>query len=149
MEHSQDVFDRIMALPVFSFGAPFYKKHKSVLLYLLFGGLTTLVSIGSYWLLLPVMDALVANLFSWVAAVSFAYATNRTWVFPSKEMGFGVFREAGTFFGGRIFTLLLEEAILYIFITLLLFPPLTVKILAQVAVLVLNYVISKLIVFKK
>lgn len=149
MENRPDVFDRIVALPVFSSVAPFYKKHKSVLLYLLFGGLTTLVSIGIFALCLPVMDVLVANILSWVGAVSFAYATNRTWVFSSKEKGIGILGEAGAFFGGRIVTLALEEAILYVFISLLFLSPLPVKILAQVIVLILNYGISKLFVFKK
>ena len=145
----QDIFDRIMAWPVFSCLAPFYKKHKSVLLYLFFGGLTTLVSIGVFALLLPVMDALVANILSWVAAVTFAYVTNRTWVFASKATGKAVLAEVCAFFGGRLFTLLLEEGILYVFITLLVLHPLTVKVFAQIAVLVLNFFISKFIIFKK
>lgn len=149
MEEQNDIFDRIMALPLLSKFAPFYKKHKSVLLYLLFGGLTTVVSIGTYALFLPVVSPLIANIISWVAAVTFAYVTNRTWVFASKEKGLAIIQEAFAFYGGRVFTLGLEEAVLYVFITLLFFPPLTVKVFAQVIVLILNYVISKLFVFKK
>jgi putative flippase GtrA len=149
MEKQEDIFDRIMALPLLSKFAPFYKKHKSVLLYLLFGGLTTVVSIGTYALFLPVVSPLIANIFSWVAAVTFAYVTNRTWVFASKEKGLAIIQEAFAFYGGRVFTLGLEEVVLYVFITLLFFPPLTVKVFAQVIVLILNYVISKLFVFKK
>ena len=149
MEEQNDIFDRIMALPLLSKFAPFYKKHKSVLLYLLFGGLTTVVSIGTYALFLPVVSPLIANIFSWVAAVTFAYVTNRTWVFASKEKGLAIIQEAFAFYGGRVFTLGLEEVVLYVFITLLFFPPLTVKVFAQVIVLILNYVISKLFVFKK
>lgn len=149
MEEQNDIFDRIMALPLLSKFAPFYKKHKSVLLYLLFGGLTTVVSIGTYALFLPVVSPLIANIFSWIAAVTFAYVTNRTWVFASKEKGLAIIQEAFAFYGGRVFTLGLEEVVLYVFITLLFFPPLTVKVFAQVIVLILNYVISKLFVFKK
>jgi putative flippase GtrA len=149
MEKQEDIFDRIMMLPLLSKFAPFYKKHKSVLLYLLFGGLTTVVSIGTYALFLPVLSPLIANIFSWVAAVTFAYVTNRTWVFASKEKGLAIIQEAFAFYGGRVFTLGLEEVVLYVFITLLFFPPLTVKVFAQVIVLILNYVISKLFVFKK
>ncbi len=149
MEHKQDFFDRMMALRLLRPFAGFYAKHKSVLLYLFFGALTTLVSIGSFALFLPVMDALVANILSWIAAVSFAYATNRTWVFSSKEKGTGVFREVCAFFGGRLSTLALEEGILYVFITLLSFHPLAVKILAQAVVLILNFIISKFFVFQK
>ena len=149
MEEQNDIFDRIMALPLLSKFAPFYKKHKSILLYLLFGGLTTVVSIGTYALFLPVVSPLIANIFSWVAAVTFAYVTNRTWVFASKEKGLAIIQEAFAFYGGRVFTLGLEEVVLYVFITLLFFPPLTVKVFAQVIVLILNYVISKLFVFNK
>ena len=149
MEEQKDIFDRMMALPLLSKFAPVYERHKSVLLYLLFGGLTTLVSIGTYALFLPVVTPLVANIFSWVAAVTFAYVTNRTWVFASREKGTGIFWEVCTFFGGRVFTLGLEEVVLYVFITLLFLPPLTVKVIAQLIVLVLNYVISKLFVFEK
>jgi putative flippase GtrA len=149
MEKQEDIFDRIMMLPLLSKFAPFYKKHKSVLLYLLFGGLTTVVSIVTYALFLPVVSPLIANIFSWVAAVTFAYVTNRTWVFASKEKGLAIIQEAFAFYGGRVFTLGLEEVVLYVFITLLFFPPLTVKVFAQVIVLILNYVISKLFVFKK
>lgn len=149
MEKQEDIFDRIMMLPLLSKFAPFYKKHKSVLLYLLFGGLTTVVSIGTYALFLPVVSPLIANIISWVAAVTFAYVTNRTWVFASKEKGLAIIQEAFAFYGGRVFTLGLEEVVLYVFITLLFFPPLTVKVFAQVIVLILNYVISKLFVFKK
>lgn len=149
MESKPDIFDRIMALSVFSKLAPFYRKHKSILLYLFFGGLTTLVSIGTFALCLYVTDALIANLLSWIAAVSFAYVTNRTWVFASKAKSTGIFREAVAFYGGRVFTLALEEGILYVFITLLSIQPLTVKIFAQIIVLVLNYIISKFLVFLK
>lgn len=149
MEIRQDIFDKIMALPAFSNLAPFYKKHKSVLLYLFFGGLTTVVSIGAFALLLPIMDALIANILSWIAAVFFAYGTNRVWVFSSKSKGTGIFREACAFFGGRIVTLALEEGFLYVFITLLSIHPLMIKILAQIVVLVLNFVISKFFVFRK
>lgn len=149
MDNRQDIFDRMMALPAFSAVAPFYRKHKDVLLYLFFGGLTTVVSILSFALLLPIMDALIANILSWVAAVTFAYVTNRTWVFSSRKTGIGVFQEVAKFFGGRLFTLGAEELILYIGITLLTFTPLWVKIIAQILVLVLNYIISKLFVFKR
>lgn len=157
MEQKKDIFDRIMGLPVFRSVRPLYVKHKSVLLYIFFGGLTTFVSIGSFALcnmameswLDEVLASLLANIFSWVAAVSFAYVTNRIWVFPSQEKGIGMLREIGAFFGGRLATLALEEGILYVGITLATMDALWVKLLAQVVVLVLNYVISKLLVFRK
>ena len=148
----EDIFDRLMGLPVLRVFQPFYKKHKEVLLYLLFGGLTTLVSILSFALFAEGlgMNVLWANVLSWILAVTFAYVTNRTWVFADKAgTRAGILREVLSFFGGRVATLLIEEAILYVFITRLALPSMPVKIAAQVVVIVLNYVISKLLVFRK
>lgn len=127
-------------------------KYKEILLYLIFGGLTTLVSIGSYALLNSVLgvNELIANVISWVLAVSFAYWTNRTWVFPDKaHTRQGILKEMASFYGGRLLTLGIEEMIIFIFITLLHCNSILIKIIAQVVVVVLNYVISKLVVFRK
>lgn len=145
-----DVFDRIMRLPLLNRLEPFYRAHREVLLYLLFGGLTFVISVASYALFVRVlrMDALIANVISWVLAVSFAYVTNRTWVFGSGAVGReSVLKEMGKFFSGRIATLLVEEAILLVFIKWLHFDGMAVKVVAQVIVILLNYVISKLWVF--
>ena len=148
----EDIFDRLMKLPVLRIFEPFYKKHKEVLMYLLFGGLTTVVSIVTFALFNQVMgmNELVANVLSWILAVLFAYVTNRTWVFSSSaDTKAGIAREMASFFGGRVATLLVEEGLIAVFITWLGFPAMPVKIAAQVIVIVLNYVISKLFVFKK
>ena len=147
----EDIFDRLMHLPVLRLLEPFYKKHKEVLLYLFFGGLTTLVSIASFALFAVTMgmNELIANVLSWILAVLFAYVTNRTWVFAQKaDTRPGILREMLTFFGGRIATLLVEEAIILVFITWLGLPAIPVKAAAQVIVIALNYVISKYFVFK-
>ena len=146
----KDIFDRLMELPVLRRFGSFYKKYKSVLLYLFFGGLTTLISIGSFVLLELFMDALLANVFSWVAAVSFAYVTNRVWVFSSTAVGGkAVLKEIVSFFGGRLMTLGFEELVLWLLIDFAHWDSLAVKILAQVGVLILNFLISKWMVFKK
>ena len=145
-----DIFDRMMRLPVLNRMEPFYREHKEILLYLFFGGLTFVVSIATYAFFIRVLgaDALVANLFSWIFAVSFAYITNRTWVFESNATGRqAVLKEMGKFFSGRIATLLVEELILLVFIKWLHFDNMAVKVVAQVVVILLNYVISKLWVF--
>lgn len=74
-----DVFDRMMRLPVLNRMEPFYREHEEILLYLFFGGLTFVVSIATYAFFIRVLgaDALVANIFSWIIAVSIAYITNR------------------------------------------------------------------------
>ena len=147
-----DIFDRIMALPILRLLEPFYKKHKAVLLYLFFGGLTTVLSITVFWLFRHPfgLNELIANVISWLAAVLFAFFTNRIWVFRAPTKTAGEFlRQMGSFYGGRVVTLLIEEALLAVFITWLGFPDMPVKIAAQIVVIVLNYVISKLFVFKK
>ena len=148
----QDIFDKLFDLPFLKWAQPFYSKNKEVLMYLLFGGLTTVVSILSFWLLTSGtgLNELIANVISWILAVLFAYVTNRTWVFQSKASGGKeIFREIISFFGGRLATLGMEELILFVFVTKLGWNSMAVKIVAQVVVIVANYVISKLFVFKK
>lgn len=153
MENSRpDVFDRIMAQRLLRPLRPFYEKYKEPLLYLFFGGLTTLLSIFLYWLFAHPLGVppLAANVVSWILCVAFAYVTNRTWVFKDKARGpRGILREAASFTVGRLATLGLEELILWLGISVLAVNDLLVKIVAQVLVIVGNYVISKFLVFKK
>lgn len=146
MGTEKDIFDKTMELPILRILNSFYKKNKELLLYLFFGGLTFLVSISSYavfnirigW------NALTANIASWILAVAFAYVTNRTWVFKSStDRGSNLIKEIIGFVGGRIATLVFEELILFIFITELEMNSILVKIVAQVIVIALNYMISK------
>ncbi len=147
-----DIFDSIMHLPVFRIMEPVYIKYKEVLLYLMFGGLSFVLNIVLFILLngLLHINELGANVICWVACVLFQYVTNRTWVFDGKTDTAGeLIKQMESFFGGRIFTLVVEEAILAVFITWLKFNSIAVKIAAQVVVIVLNYIISKMIVFRK
>ena len=130
----------------------FCLKHREVLLYLIFGGLTTLVSMLSFWLAYNVLGIheLIANVVSWICAVTFAYLTNARWVFESQAVtGQERLREAVSFYTGRLATLGVEELLILVFATWLGFNGLLVKLVAQVVVVILNYVISKLFVFKK
>ena len=126
-------------------------KTKELLAYIFFGGCTTVVSIGSFVLFDSVLQfhELVANVLSWVLAVAFAYWSNRKWVFRSQTRGAAMGREMLGFYAGRIATLLMEEGILLLFVTVLAYNSTIVKLVAQGAVLVGNYVISKLLVFRK
>jgi len=151
-EKKPDIFDRIMHLPGLRVFEPLYKKYKEVLLYLFFGVLTTVVSIGSYMLFVyPLhIHVLIANVLSWILAVSFAFFTNRIWVFSAPTKGVADFlAQMTSFFGGRVLTLVFEEVFIAIFDTWLGLNSAVVKLIAQIAVMVLNYVISKLLVFKK
>ena len=135
------------------------KKYKSIILYIIFGGLTTVVdwsvSFTLYYLWGDAIEATPwlihgANVIAWAAAVAFAYVTNRIWVFESKRRGFApIVGEIVAFAGGRVLTLLLQEVLMAVFFTWLGFNEYLVKIVAAVLVVILNYFISKLLVFRK
>ena len=124
-------------------------KYREVILYLIMGVLATVVSIGTYELAMRVahLSALVANIISWIAAVSFAYFTNRNFVFEKTDES--VWKQATKFFGGRVGTLVMEEVLLWLLIYIICINASIAKIIAQVFVLVANYIISKLFVFRK
>lgn len=152
LEEKKDIFDRIMSLPVLNIFEPFYKKHKEGLLYLFFGGLAFFLSIFLYWFMYSVMhlNELVNNTIDWIICVAFQFFTNRTWVFDGKVDNTRDFvKQAASFTLGRLFTLVVEDVLLFIFITLLGFAQMPVKLAATFVVIVLNYVISKLFVFKE
>ena len=152
LEQKKDIFDRIMSLPVLNIFEPFYKKHKEGLLYLFFGGLAFFLSIFLYWFMYSVMhlNELVNNTIDWIICVAFQFFTNRTWVFDGKVDNTRDFvKQAASFTLGRLFTLVVENVLLLIFITMLGFAQMPVKLAATFVVIVLNYVISKLFVFKE
>ena len=125
-------------------------KYKELILYLFFGALTFLVSISTYYLFYKILliNDLIANIFSWIIAVSFAFLTNRLWVFNAHVLTLQEFLgQMIKFYSGRLFTLALEELILLIFVIILTFPSMLVKIIAQIIVIILNYIISKKIIF--
>lgn len=134
-------------------------SHRELLLYLIFGGLTTVVDWAVSFLLYAVWgDAIdrtvllvhVANVLAWAAAVLFAFFTNRLWVFRSEKRGFlPILGELLSFAAGRVMTLLLQELIFAVFFDWLGFNEYVIKLVAAVLVVVLNYIISKLFVFRK
>ena len=126
-----------------------YKKYKEIINYLIFGGLTTLISIITYALFAKVfhIDYLISNVLSWIIAVLFAYITNKMFVFESKSKK--DIKEITSFFFFRVVSLIMEMIILYIFVDMLHIDDLVTKIIAQIIVIVSNYVFSKVFVFKK
>lgn len=124
------------------------KKHRELVVYLICGFLTFVVSMVVYALLSEVfrINVLVANIITWIIAVYFAFSVNRKFVFKSN----GNFTsELIQFYLGRVVTLVVEQAMLYIFIIRLMFNNMAIKSIAQVVIIILNYIISKFIVFKK
>ncbi len=136
----------------------FISKHKEPVLYIVFGALTTLVNFIVYYPLvnLPAMKGqtgwwtLVVNVIAWVAAVVFAFVTNKLYVFKSTDKSFGtVIKELAAFFGARLASLGIEELILFIFVTLLHLNENAIKLIASVGTVVCNYFFSKFIIFRK
>lgn len=140
----------------------FARKHKEALLYLLFGGLTTLVSILSFAIfnsLLGEERYLISNLISWIIAIIFAFFTNKNFVFLSKANDKKtLLSEGGKFLSARVVSLGLEELILWLMLDVLglagfalafLDGEIISKTVATVFVVVANYFFSKFIVFKK
>lgn len=127
------------------------KKYKEIILYLIFGALTTAVSIGVFALTEYLeIHELIGNIISWVIAVMFAFFTNRIWVFESRTDSVkSFFKQLLLFCFFRLFTFFVEEFIIFIFITILKFNSILIKVIAQVLVIILNFILSKLIVFKK
>ena len=131
-----------------------YLKYKEIINYLIFGVLTTIVSVVTYYIcvytiLAPdnAVQLQIANVISWIISVAFAYITNRKFVFESKEKN--KIKEASKFVTSRIATLLMDMAIMYVGVTVLRFNDKIMKLISQVVVIVMNYILSKILVFKK
>lgn len=131
-----------------------YIKYKEIINYLIFGFLTTLISLCVYYFLtmtiLNVESSIqlqCANTISWCVGVLFAYFTNRSFVFESNNKNKK--KEFITFTTSRLSTLFLDMAIMFLFVTLLKYNDQIIKLISQVLVIVGNYLLSKLIVFKE
>lgn len=128
------------------------ENSTEIILYVFFGALTLVVNIVTYIICTEKLgiDVLIANIIAWLIAVIFAYGTNRVWVFHSKTNSMKNFiMQMLCFACGRCVTLILEEGFLWIFIVLVHWNSVLVKCLAQILVILLNYIISKLWIFKK
>ena len=129
-----------------------WKKHKELILYVFFGGCTTLINIISYFacrelMYLPVVPA---DVLAWVVSVIFAYVTNKLFVFESKSWRLMlVLKEGAAFLAARVFSLGVDVAMLYVTVTVLGWWELPMKVLANVVVIVINYIFSKWIIFRK
>lgn len=131
-----------------------YHKYKEVLMYLLFGGLTTVLSVTVRIILFHTLcnpdkafDVQAATIISNAVGIAFAYFTNRAYVFESKNTH--RLKEAGSFVLGRLSTLFMDMVIMYVGVTVLGRNESIITIVSQVLVIVSNYLISKLFVFKK
>ena len=133
--------DRILCL---------WQKYREMIMYLVIGGMTTLVNIIVYMILSKTgFGTVSADFDAWLVTVIFAYVTNRIFVFRSDKRAFAdVLKEILSFFSGRIATGILDIAIMVICVDVLFYNEFVMKIVANVIVIILNYIISKLWVFK-
>ena len=130
-----------------------YIKYKEIINYLVFGGLSTLVNIVSYYILARIIgiEAVTSSAISWFFAVLFAYITNKLFVFESKtETKKEFIKEIISFFSCRILTgALCDVGTFALMINVLKINDVIAKIVTQILVIVLNYIFSKLIIFKR
>ena len=139
---------------LYKYGLNIYHKNEEIWNYLIVGGLTTIVSLGTYYLSVLLflnpskpLQLQSANIISWICAVIFAYITNRKFVFKSKEKN--IKKEASSFIGSRVITLLIDMLTMFLLVSIMSFNDKIAKLLAQIIVVIVNYIISKLFVFKK
>lgn len=127
------------------------EKYKSILMYLFFGICTTVINIVTYWMFYISLDFpnVLSTIFSWIISVLFAYITNKLWVFESRSFGKKVLvREIATFFGARFISGIIDLAIMFLFVDMLLFPAMIIKFISNIFVVIFNYVASKVLIFK-
>ena len=130
-----------------------YFRYKELINYVIVGGLTTVVSLASYYFFTTAFldpqdpfQLMTANTLSWICAVSFAYITNRKFVFESKSAD--KLREMLKFFNARVSTLLIEMACMTLLVNVLHWNDRISKFAVQFIVMALNYIFSKLFVFR-
>ncbi len=154
-----------------------FKRYREIIMYVIFGALTTLVSIVTYFLVRAAFpdeasapqflkwtyrltfgegdsSTVLPNIISWIVSVTFAYITNRIFVFKSKVKGVAaILFQALTFYAARLLTLAVDLIIMYLLVNL---PAIengiyefVIKVFSNIVVLILNYVFSKVLIFKK
>ena len=128
-------------------------NKKEIILYLIFGVLTTVVSLLTYYIctitfLNPnnAIEIQIANIISWITCVTFAFFTNRKYVFESKE---DIKKEGIKFYISRLSALLIDVVMIFIFVSLLKINDKIIKLVNQAIIIIFNYIASKLFVFKK
>lgn len=129
------------------------EKYGEIVRYLIVGVLTTIVSLGAYYgcvftFLNPksALQLQLANVLSWIVAVTFAYVMSRIYVFQSKRKN--VLQEIVSFYSSRLLTLFMDMAIMFVMVTLLGVNDKIAKLVVQVVVTMANYIFSKIFVFR-
>lgn len=129
-----------------------YLKYKEIINYLIFGVLTTVVNIVTYAIFARLfhIDEVISNIIAQILSILFAYVTNKIYVFESKTTNIKeILQELISFFGCRIFTAVLDTAVFTLMVKKIGINDLIAKCITQVIVIVLNYVFSKILIFRK
>lgn len=129
-----------------------WKKYRELITYGFCGAATTAVNYAVYFPCTRLLgiDPLISNGIAWTAAVAFAYLVNKLLVFESKSWNRSVvFREIWQFVSARVLSGVLETGILFLFVTLLHFDDGVIKIAAGVLVIIINYFLSKFLIFRR
>ena len=133
----------------------FYKKHQETVLYLIVGGLTTIVNWGTYAVLVQIgVEINISNIISWIAGVTFAFVMNKWFVFESKCLApVVVLRELGSFFAARIVTGVIAIVLFPIVYalgmdqTILEIDGFVAKMFTTIIEVILNWIFSKYLIF--
>lgn len=128
-----------------------FAKYKQTILYLIFGVLSTIVNILTYVFCTRNLNIefLISNWIAWIVAVLFAYTTNKFFVFESKEINIKfLIKELSSFVSCRLLSGIIEMILMYTMISLMSLNDFIVKIITNVVVVILNFIFSKLIIFK-
>ena len=124
-----------------------FNKCYEVLSYLFFGGCTTLINIITFWVLrLLKIGIYASNVVAWIVSVLFAFITNKLFVFESKG---NALKEGISFFIFRLLSLVFDMGIMYLLVDVFNWNDLLSKVLANIFVIIINYVFSKIFIFKK
>ena len=129
-----------------------YIDWGEILRYFIIGVCTTAINIVAFWLFgkLFGIRELTANILAWIVSTIFAFITNSLFVFRVRPENAGeLLRFFTRFIGERLFTLGVEELILFVFVTVMKWERMPVKVVAQIIVIALNFLISKLLVFRR
>lgn len=142
MEAKNKILDRMCVLR---------RKYKSVIFYITFGVLTTIINLVLYWLFYDVLKVsnILSNIIAWFGAISVAFLTNKNLVFGSSSWERKtVLREFAKFIVARLATGGVDLLFMFVTVDLLGWNGLIMKMLANVIVIILNYILSRLVVFK-
>ncbi len=133
-----------------------YLKYEEIINYVIVGGCTTLINLVVYFVLINTifsakgnLDIQIANVIAWICSVLFAYVTNRKFVFKSSTKGREKLKEISSFFGSRVVSLIMDIALMFILYSVMHINDTISKLIDQVVIIVANYVLAKLLVFKK